>query len=540
MSYGLSPFATSHAKTLIAVMDGLGDDSSTSIYEGREGEVTLLSRDQSCFDSLGQLFLYLSSSQGGWPPLSSEGRYMGAAAWGNMDRLTNPYYMALRELIHFAPQGKYFVNRRLANWHHAGSLAPYSRDLIDVIGEPILPKDMWDPDRVLNVDDIQHTPVTRDRVDKAAATQMLFEDVVFHVVRHWLIKTGATQLVLTGGTALNCVSNMRLLEKFDCKWYRRYLGRDEKLHLWVPPMPGDAGGPVGSAYHFAYLAGARPRATASKLQHAYYCGEATDESSMAHSLATEPDIGHRMIGDVCSDEQIRRVADIMAFVVSKGGVIGVFQGAAETGPRALGNRSILADPTNPSTLALLNSRVKHREAIRPLAPMATLEAAEKYFELSDGASDDTFNAFNYMVLAVQAKPIAIQEIPAVVHCDGTSRLQIVRAETNPLMHAYLQAMGNYVGAEVSVNTSLNVGSPIVQTPAQAFEAMRKSKGLHAIFMVSEEGVVRAAWHQVQTATKDDGEQLNAWLDEWHAKNCSQIVSYARTRVASAYTLSSSF
>ncbi len=131
----------------------------------------------------------------------------------------------------------------------------------------------------------------------------------------------------------------------------------------------------------------------------------------------------------------------MAFMTARNGVIAVVQGAAETGPRALGHRSILANACNVETREMLNARVKYREAIRPLAPMMTLEAATRWFDLSPGASDADYNAYNYMVLTARARPGAAELMPAVVHEDGTARLQIVRAESDTLIHAYLKAVG---------------------------------------------------------------------------------------------------
>src|SRR5205085_10183702 len=117
------------------------------------------------------------------------------------------------------------------------------------------------------------------------------------------------------------------------------------------------------------------------------------------------------------------------------------------------------NPCNPQTRDILNSLVKHREAIRPLAPMTTLEAARRWFELSPGAATDDYNAYNYMVMTARARPESHAVIPAVIHRDDTGRIQIVREETDPLTHAYLVALGRRIGVEVAVNTSLNVGSP---------------------------------------------------------------------------------
>jgi carbamoyltransferase len=200
----------------------------------------------------------------------------------------------------------------------------------------------------------------------------------------------------------------------------------------------------------------------------------------------------------------------MAFMVAQNGVIALYQGAAETGPRALGHRSILANPCDPSTRERLNERVKYREAIRPLAPMATLEAALEYFDLLEGASDADYNAYNYMVLTAQSKPQARAKIPAVIHADGTGRIQIVRAEDDPLTFAYLKALGRRIGVEISVNTSFNVAGPIAQTPGQAIDTLRRSKGLDVVLLVADDGVVHAAWHGEQ---RDSG-RFTGWLSQW--------------------------
>src|SRR6185436_15226425 len=182
------------------------------------------------------------------------------------------------------------------------------------------------------------------------------------------------------------------------------------------------------------------------------------------------------------------------FVIAQNGIIALYQGAAETGPRALGHRSIFANPCDPRARERLNERVKYREAIRPLAPMATLEAAQQFFELHEGASDAGYNAYNYMVLTAHAKPQAHEKIPAVIHADGTGRIQIVRAQDDPLTYAYLKALGRRIGVEISVNTSFNVAGPIAQTPQQAIDTLRRSKGLDVVLLVAGDGVVYAAWH----------------------------------------------
>ena len=354
--------------------------------------------------------------------------------------------------------------------------------------------------------DIAHRPDTQDRLDKAAATQLVFEDALIHIVDHLLRTTGARRLVLTGGVALNALGNMRLLQHFDEAWFAQVQGRRSKLHLWVPPTPGDPGVTIGAAWSFAHLLGA-PRG--APITHAFYGGEAPAADDIAEALKSD-DIASTPVGSIATREGIDAVADLIAFIIAQSGIVALYQGAAETGPRALGHRSILANPCDPATRERLNARVKFREAIRPLAPMATLEAAQQYFELLEGAADADYNAYNYMVLTAQSKPQAREKIPAVIHADGTGRIQIVRSEDDPLTYAILRALGRRIGVEVSVNTSFNVAGPIAQTPQQAVDTLRRSAGLDVVMMVASDGAVTAAWHG---APRDSG-RFTAWLSAW--------------------------
>ncbi len=492
-SYAASPFNHSDKPVMITVLDGFGDEGAISLYVAERGRLRRLRSNDSLCDSLGCFYSVISSTQGGWTVLSSEGRYMGAVAWGNYDRLTNPYYRRLRQIFHFGEDGQVRVNRKLANWHNGGERDAYTQSLREMIGDPIPPEKMWNPDAVLRVEVGQHAAATHERVDLAAATQLVFEDVLFHVVDHLIRTTGSDQLVLTGGTALNCLGNMHLVDHYDEEWYLRNLGKRTRLHVWVPPTPGDAGVTMGAAYSFALRAGAPPGPT---LQHAFWCGRAPAAREIASALEADPEIEFRTLGNIHEADEQSRIADLMARIVAEDGVVGLFQGPAETGPRALGHRSILANPCNPRTLETINQRVKFREAIRPLAPMATPAAARRFFELSPGGADDHYNAYHYMVLTARARPEAYSKIPAVVHKDGTGRVQIVTEADDPFTYAYLQAMGRRLGVEVSVNTSLNVGSPIVQTPSQALGALKRAKAMSGLILIAEDGETWFAWPAV--------------------------------------------
>jgi carbamoyltransferase len=505
-SFAASPFADDAEPVAIAVLDGTGDKGSVSLYVAENGAMRRLYCNDSMFDSLGAFYSVISSTQGGWTWLSSEGRYMGAAAWGGMNRASNPYYTRLREVLDFGSAGEIRINRALANWYCDPFENPYKAELIEILGQPLKPAQLWNPDAVLRVEDIHHRPDTQDRLDKAAATQLVFEDAIIHVVDHLLRVTGAHRLVLSGGVALNAVGNMRLLEHFDETWFSENQQRKQRLHLWVPPTPGDPGVTIGAAWLFAHLAGA-PRG--APTSHAFYCGSPLSAHEIATALAAD-DIASQEIGDISTPEGRDATADLMAFMVAQNGIIALYQGAAETGPRALGHRSILANPCDPEARERLNERVKYREAIRPLAPMATLEAAQEYFDLLEGGSDADYNAYNYMVLTARSKPLAREKIPAVIHADGTGRIQIVRAEDDPLTYAYLKALGRHIGVEMSVNTSFNVAGPIAQTPVQAIDTLRRSKGLDVVLLVADDGKVTAAWHGGE---RDSG-RFTGWLSEW--------------------------
>ena len=511
-SFAASPLPDAEP-VAIAVLDGTGDLGSVSTYVAHHGAIRKLFCNNSVFDSLGAFYSVIASTQGGWTWLSCEGRYMGAAAWGDGDRATNPFYAKLKDVLVLGDNGAVHLNRDMANWYCDPFEEPYKQPLIDLLGAPLTPAQLWNPDAVLRVEDIAHRPDTQERLDKASATQMVFEDALIHTIDHLLRTTGAHRLVLSGGVALNAIANMRLLGHFNADWFKRELNRDATLHLWVPPVPGDPGVTIGTAWLFAHLVGS-PRGEA--MTHAFHCGTPSPASEIAAALRSD-DIASQVVGEIATDEGRAAVAELMALIVAQGGIIALFQGAAETGPRALGHRSILANPCDPGTRDRLNARVKYREAIRPLAPMATLEAAQRFFALEDGASDDGYNAYNYMVLTARAKPEALDVIPAVIHADGTGRIQIVRADSDPLTHAYLRALGRRIGVEVSVNTSFNVGGPIAQTPMQAIDTLRRATDLDVVLMIADDGTVTAAWqNHVKIGGERDSERFMGWLREWRA------------------------
>ncbi len=426
-SFCASPFAHDDAPVMVAAIDGFGDRGAMTLYVCEGGVLRELYCNDSMFELARRLLCRDFVDPGRLDPAVERRPLYGRRGLGRL-RPQQQSVLQAAAADFTSRSGRPGFRQPFAGELAArSSPSPTRRNSFGILGEPIAPEDMWNPDAMLRVEDIKHKEDTQERLDKAAATQMVFEDALIHIIDHLIRRTGSDRLVLTGGTALNAVGSMRLLEHFGEDYYRRVFGRSARLHLWVPPVPNDAGVALGAAFMGAYLAGAKPGAP---LEHAFYCGTPPGDAAIRDALARRRRIKWRRSA-TSSAAGREAIADLMAYVTAQDGIIALYQGAAETGPRALGHRSILANPRNPQTRELLNARVKYREAIRPLAPMMTREAALRWFDLSDGAADADYNAFNYMVLTAQAKPGARERIPAVIHADGTGRLQIVREADRP-------------------------------------------------------------------------------------------------------------
>ena len=256
----------------------------------------------------------------------------------------------------------------------------------------------------------------------------------------WLREaTGAKNLCMAGGVALNCVANGRIV---------REAGFEK---VWVQPAAGDDGIAIGCAY-YGYLAILKKQRS-SVMQHAYLGAAYTDENARA---AARKFLVRLQTMTTPSKNICRDTARLLA----AGHVFAWFQGRSEFGPRALGNRSILADPRHADMKDKLNKRVKHRQAFRPFAPVVLAERANEIFE---GDEESPF-----MLLVKRVRPEWKDKIPAIVHVDGTARVQTVRRDQNERLYGLLEEFDAITGVPVLLNTSLNVkGEPIVETPADA-------------------------------------------------------------------------
>jgi carbamoyltransferase len=340
-----------------------------------------------------------------------------------------------------------------ADWNKCGEvmgLAPYGRpDRVAPLmhmrdGELVVPEwgaefnKPWLPDVD---DDWEESPNVRYWQDMAWRVQDDTETVLLARAKWLRETTGAKNLCIAGGVGLNCVANGRIA---------REAGFD---NVWIQPASGDDGIAIGCAlYGHLHLQGKpRPRV----MDHAYLgrpYSDAEVETALNKGM-TRLETTARRSDDICREA---------AKLLSEQRVLGWFQGRSEFGPRALGNRSIIADPRKPEMKDTLNKRVKHRQAFRPFAPIVLYERASEIFE---GDEDSP-----YMLIAKRVRPEWVDRIPAIVHVDGTARVQTVRKETNPRLYQLLTEFEALTGVPVLLNTSFNVkGEPIVETPRDAID-----------------------------------------------------------------------
>jgi carbamoyltransferase len=285
----------------------------------------------------------------------------------------------------------------------------------------------------------EKSPAMRHWEDLAWRVQDDTENVLLARARWLRETTGAKNLTIAGGVALNCVANGRVA---------REAGFD---NVWIQPAAGDDGIAIGCAY-YGWLEILKQRRN-FVMEHSYI-GKPYDDQDVATALKrflVRIQIDARRSDDICRDT---------AKLLADQRVIGWFQGGSEFGPRALGNRSLLGDPRKPEMKDILNSRVKHRQAFRPFAPIVLAERMKDIFE---GDEDSPF-----MLIAKPVRPEWRDKIPAIVHVDGTARIQTVREATNPMLYRLLREFDALTGVPVLINTSFNIkGEPIVETPRDA-------------------------------------------------------------------------
>lgn len=419
-AHAASFFVSPMDDALVLVMDGYGDDASASAYVGQGNKLSRLWHTTP-MNSLGLVYTFVTEYLG-FAGFGDEGKVMALAAFGD-----STYVERFRDVVRPKPDGTYAVNRAYFSYETFGELRPLRRKFLDVFGPPRAPGE----------------PIGDRHRDIAFALQAVTEEIVLHVVRTLVARHGLKQLVLTGGVALNCVANAKVLEETPVE------------RLWVPPCASDTGAPLGSAlWHYHQTLG---HGRGFELTHAFY-GKAYPADEIRGALAAAG------LAAMHLDERalIARVADDLA----AGKVVGWYQGRFEMGPRALGNRSILADPRRAEMRDILNAKIKARESFRPFAPAVLMERAAEFFEISQ---PDPF-----MTLAPRVREEKKQAIAAAVHVDGTGRIQTVEREANPRYWSLIKAFGDITGVPVLLNTSFNRKEPIVASPQDAINCFLES------------------------------------------------------------------
>lgn len=420
-SHAASFFVSPFEEATILVMDGYGDDASTSVYTGKRNHVER-HWHSSLFNSMGILYTFVTQYLG-FAGFSDEGKVMALAAFGD-DSLVEPF----SKVVSLRPNGQYALDMSYFNFDAYGSLQPFRAKFFDEFGPPRIPGE----------------PIMKRHRDIARALQWTLEDIVLHIAQDCLRRFPSRNLVVSGGVGLNCVANARLSRETAFE------------RVWVPPIASDSGAPLGSALWHWHMHERRPRSY--ELEHAYlglsYGPEQIRSALEAASL------DYRQLS---RSELIRRCAHDL----SRGRIVGWYQGRFEAGPRALGNRSLLADPRRADMKHIINSRIKRREDFRPFAPVVLFDAAPEFFDISEPEP--------FMTVAARVHPHMAHKIPAVVHVDGTARVQTVERKHNPAYYDLIEAFGEITGVPVLLNTSFNDREPIVAKPEEAIACFRRAE-----------------------------------------------------------------
>jgi carbamoyltransferase len=448
LSHAASAFYPSpFQRAAVLTMDGVGEWATTSAGVGNGHELEI-HKEINFPHSLGLLYAAFTYYTG-FKVNSGEYKVMGLAPYGI------PKYAQLiyDNLIDLKPDGSFRLNLDYFNYCTGLTMTNERFDaLFD--GAPRMPA----------------APLEQRHMDLAASIQAVIEEAVLRLTRSLAEETGEANLCLAGGVALNCVANGKVL-------------RDGKFeNIWVQPAAGDSGGALGAALTIYHLYADRPRTVANTPDGmaGSYLGPEFDDGETQTRLKAA---GARY-AILPRDQLLERTAHALA----DGKAVGWFQGRMEFGPRALGNRSILADPRDPQMQKKLNLKVKYRESFRPFAPSVLREHVSEWFDI------DVDSPYMLMVAPVHERHrremtseeqrlfgidklnVPRSSVPAVTHVDYSARVQTVHRETNPLYHDLIGRFHRLTGCPVLVNTSFNVRSePIVCTPEDAFRCFMGSE-----------------------------------------------------------------
>lgn len=463
-TYNMSGFADS----LVFTMDGHGDGISTLVLSGHAGQLETL-HTWYMADSLG--FFYLEVIKFLGYDMFDEYKVMGLAPYGNPAK----YRRLFKKFYNLLADGSYTIHF----------------DRLDYLFEIMQPRK-------------KNEPFSQVHKDIAAALQEALEIIVFHVLGYYQTQTGHDHLCMAGGVALNCTLNGKLLASNIFK------------RMFVQPIAHDAGAALGAALYV--YQNACPQVARPSLEHVYLGSDIGTNEVIAEKLATWKSF--------LTYEKIDNITEITAGLLAQGNVIGWVQGRSEFGPRALGNRSILADPRPVEHREIINEMVKMREAYRPFAPAVLEEYAHDYYELPTNARD-----YSYMIYVVNVKKEQQQLLGAVTHVDGTARIQTVSQTTNPQFWQLIHQFSQQTGVPILLNTSFNNNAePIVNTVDDAIVCFLTTK-LHYL-VVGDHLITRQENNQIDYTVLFPSLPKYTLLE--------QTIKYCQGRAVTIYTVACNY
>ena len=426
MSHAAHTFFTSpFDEAAILTVDGVGEWSTTTFGTGKDTDVKLINdirwpHSVGLFYSAFTYFLGFKVNEG-------EYKLMGLSSYGE----PKYYDKIMSELIDVKNDGSIHLNMKYFAFTYDKYMT--NQNFSDVFGIPPRKHD---------------EKVEQIHFDIGASAQLVLEDILLKMVNHVYNKTKMKNLCLGGGVALNGVANYRILKE----------GPFENLH--IPPSPGDAGSAVGCAQYLYHCHAKNKRVveeSTERITNNIYVGPEYSNDEIKSFLDK-----NKISYDFLEREQLLKNS---AKLIAEGNIVGWYQGKMEWGPRALGNRSILADPRDEKMKDVLNEKIKHRESFRPFAPSILEDYISEYFDMDRPSP--------YMLFVAKVKKP--DKIPAVTHIDGTGRLQSVSKEVNPLYYDLINEFYKLTDIPVIINTSMNVmGEPIVNTPEHAYNMILKT------------------------------------------------------------------
>jgi carbamoyltransferase len=442
-----SPFE----EAAILTVDGVGEWVTATYGIGRGNDIRLLKQIEFPH-SIGLLYSAFTAFLG-FEVNEGEYKVMGMAPYGQ------PRYVdKVWKLVHQNSDGSFALDMDYFCFHHSTDRT-FNGRFVELFGDPRPPTmhfftastgfPKYFGELPSNYDEMSR--LNQHYADIAASIQRVTEDLLVGMAENLHRVTGLKRLCIAGGVGLNSVANSRIRSETPF------------TEIFVQPAAGDGGGALGAAlWAYNSLLG-KPRVF--RMDHAYW-GQ-TYSAGEIRSFLDEGHIPFEVLEN--EDELLDRVVDRLTHEK----VVGWYQGRFEWGPRALGNRSILADARSPEMKDIVNAKIKFREPYRPFAPSVLAERAETYFDLPDAARQ---YPARYMLYVVPVRPEQQHNLPAITHVDGTGRLQTVFREYNPRYYGLIERFGQATGIPVVLNTSFNLrGEPIVTTPANAFSTFSKSE-----------------------------------------------------------------